>query len=158
MLELSAREDVQVPVEDLFVRATRFGKFARQARSNGAKVRRLQPGHSDHGPRWEVHYPFGGTQRRFTLELVERRAPECLRFAIHSDSLAGELAVNLRALDPGRTGVEARLAVSPLTAKARILLHSMRLTRARMDRRFAERVRSLVARAAMEPVTDPGVE
>ena len=150
MLELSAREDVQIPVDELFARASRFGKFAQQARRNGAKVRKLEPGEADSGPSWEVHYPFGGTQRRFTLELVERRAPQCLRFAIHSRSIEGEFTVHLHALDAARSAVEARLAVSPRSAKARIVLHSMRLTRGRMERRFAERLRTLLQRAAAE--------
>lgn len=155
MLELSAHEQAQMPVEELFARASRFGNFARQARSNGTRVRRLEPGNSEHGPRWEVHYSLGGTERRFILELVQRRAPECLRFAIHSDAIEGELTLTLNAINAARSGVEARLTARPITTKARIVLQSMRLTRASLNKRFAKRIRALVARAEAEREADP---
>ncbi|WP_162300729.1 SRPBCC family protein [Alkalilacustris brevis] len=148
MIELTASQEAAAPTEFIFDQARRFRNFANQARQNGARVRRREPDpESGRGLRWEVAISFQGLQREFTLELLERRPPDLLRFGIESPSVEGEFRVDFTALGPGRCRVDVALALRPRTLRARLVMQGLRLSQGRMLRGLQRRLAAAVERA-----------
>lgn len=146
MIYLTASHETATPADFVFDRARRFRNFANQARQSGARVRRLEPDSgSGRGLRWDVAVRFRGVTREFTLELLERRAPELLRFGILSPSVEGDFRVDFTALAPGRCRVAAMLSLRPRNLRARLVMRGLLVSKGRMQRSFSERLASALA-------------
>lgn len=137
-MRFGTRETIEAPAEFVFKQATAFYKFVALAREKGATVRREDPNpEAGTGLRWHIQYPLRGTMRGVVLELARKDPPQALVFDIVSPAIGGSFEVTFVATGPDSTEIEARLAVTPKTAKANIVVQSLRLTKGRLDKQFA---------------------
>lgn len=143
-MKFSTREDIDAPIDHVFTRVSDFAGFERAALRRGAEVTRAdrlsQP---VPGMVWKIAFDWRHKRRHLVAELVEFRPPNRLQFDFDSKSLLGTLSVELIAMSPRRTRVAAELDFRPKTLTARLIVQSLRMTRARQTARFRQRVADL---------------
>jgi len=157
-MEFNTREVIDAPVEEVFAAATRFRRFAEEARRNGAKVQRRDPDASrGRGPCWDIEYPIQGAPRQFTLELTSRNRPDALSFGIDSAMIEGTLGIRFTSLSPARTEAAVKLKIAPKTIKARIAISTAHLAKPSLDGRFAGRIGRIARRFEQDLANGAGL-
>lgn len=140
-MKLVAKEDIEVPIDDLFVMLSDFEGFERAALRRGAEVQRSdslrQPGP---GMSWKAAFVFRGRERKVTMELVTLDAPGLMEFRGGSQALDGDFRIELVALSRRRTRMTLSLEIAPKTLSARLMVQSLKLARNNVTRRFQLRV------------------
>lgn len=140
-MKFSTREDVAAPIDHVFARLSDFDVIRRAAMRRGAEVARTDRLHSPGpGMTWNIGFDWRGKRRRAVVELTEYVPPTHLVFDLTGKAFAGMLALSLIPLSPRRTRMAVELEFRPKTMAARLIIQSLRLTRARQNRRFSERV------------------
>lgn len=143
-MKFSTREDIDAPIDHVFARVSDFTGFERAALRRGAEVTRAdrlaQPGP---GMVWKIAFDWRHKRRQLVAELVEFRPPNRQQFDFDAKSLRGTLGVELIAMSPRRTRVVVELEFRPKTLTARLIVQSLRMTRARQTARFRQRVADL---------------
>lgn len=141
-MKLTAREDMEAPIEEVFAALTYFDGFERAAMRRGAEVVRLEPaGPSGVGQSWRMAFLYRGKRRELVARLMSQEVPTALRFQGRAKSLDGELVVDLVALSRRRTRVTVSLDITAKTLTARIFVQSLVFARGRINDRFAKRIR-----------------
>ena len=137
-MKFSTREDIEVPVDDVFARIADFDTFERMALRHGAQVtRRDGPGP---GTTWQVRADIRGKPREMRIALVRLDAPDGLTVDIASAGIVGALVVELVALSRSRTRMRVALEVRPQTLSARLSIQSARLARGTLTKRYKGRI------------------
>lgn len=140
-MKLSSRQDIEAPIAFVFEALNDFPAWERAALRRGAEISRTdklqgkRPGLS-----WMVKFAYRGKERRLALQLTEFAPPSMMGFAGTGASLEGQAAIDLMALATRQTRLSVNLEVRPRTIGARLLLQSLRFGKARLNRRFADRV------------------
>ncbi|MEI4484738.1 SRPBCC family protein [Frigidibacter sp. MR17.14] len=143
-MKFSTKEDIGAPAEVVFRELSDFAAFERLARARGAQVRRLDRlEHPGPGMSWELAFRWRGRERSLVADLTRFDAPQEIRFDAVSTGFAVTLTLGVIALSPRRTRIAVGLEVTPKTLASRILMQSMKLGKARLDRKFATRVRMM---------------
>lgn len=140
-MQLTAKEDIEAPIGFVTSVLTDFEMWERAAMRRGADVQRLdtlaKPGA---GMEWKVGFDFRGKKRRVELKLITLTPDQRLVF----DGMAGPaeaiVSIDLLEMGPRRTRVEVNLDIKPRTLAARLFLQSIRLAKAKVNRRFALRL------------------
>ncbi|MEM8592549.1 MAG: SRPBCC family protein [Pseudomonadota bacterium] len=136
-MKLSTREDVAVPIEDVFASLTNYDEFERRALRRGADVIRTDPPTGPGlGSVWEATFNFRGRQRDLHAELTTFDAPEKIMIASHAGGLEGAFEVQLVALSPQKTRIIAGLELIPKNLSARLLVQSFKLAKGQLTKRF----------------------
>lgn len=144
-MELSAREDIEAPIEYVFDRVTDFASFERSIMRRGAEVERLRGGDVPVvGARWRVMFRLRGKERVVDVELIEVDASNGLTLSIKSNNIDGLALVELVALSRARTRLIVKTSVKPKSIAAKLFLQSMRFAKQKTQGRF----KMLVARFA----------
>ncbi len=144
-MKLSARQDIDAPIETVFARLADFDAWQRAAMRRGAGVVRTDKlSGAARGMSWVVDFTYRGRPRRLQVLLDEFVAPSRLALSGSGPNVSGTVMVDLTALTPQRTRMIVRLEVRPKTLVARLFLQSLKLARTRVDARFRERVAQLV--------------
>lgn len=142
-MQFSTREDIEAPIGFVFDQLSDFDGFARAASRQGVDVERLDRRSSPGaGMSWRCQFTLRGKSRRLEITLQEFEPVTALVFDGESRNLSGGLRVELTETGPGRTRVQVRLDVRPLTLPARVALQSLRLAKARTRAKFSRRVRA----------------
>ena len=140
-MKFSTREDVGVPIEAAFDMLCDFEGFERSAMRRGAEVQRLdelrQPGP---GMAWAAVFELRGKRRELELEIVTFDRPNEIVLETTSPGLIGEVRFELIALSRNRTRLQVSIEVKPLNLSARLMVQSMKLAKARLDRKFRDKV------------------
>ena len=132
---------VSSPRDVVFAALTDFARFEREAAASGVELHRSDtltlPGP---GMRWRAKFQRRGREHEMFAELVRINHHSDLLFAGKVGGMEGELVFNLAATgaDETRLMVELNLRARSITAK--LLLQSIKLTRANVARRFRRRV------------------
>lgn len=163
-MKFSTREDVAATIDHVFARLSDFDVIRRAAMRRGAEVARTDRVHNPGpGMTWNIGFDWRGKQRRAVLELTEYVPPTRLVFDVNGKAFTGMLAISLIPLSPRRTRMAVELEFRPKTMAARLIIQSLRLTRARQSRRFTDRVSGFArqietgyAASQDEPVNAPG--
>ncbi|HKL69989.1 SRPBCC family protein [Salibaculum sp.] len=136
-MELSAREDIEAPVEQVFREVTDFAVFERAIMRRGGDVGLLEgPVPPETGARWEVKFRLRGKNRR-VLATLERLDPgQGLTIGFVSPNIKGHCTVDLVALSASRTRLNVVIVTRPVSIAAKVLAQSLRLGRGRIERRF----------------------
>ena len=77
------------------------------------------------------------------LELTQLDPTQSLRFAAVSQALEGVISMELIAQSPKRTRLHVVVDITPRSLTARLFLQSLRLARAKLDRKFDQRIAML---------------
>ncbi|PZR00804.1 MAG: hypothetical protein DI533_09840 [Cereibacter sphaeroides] len=145
-MKFAGREDIEAPIAAVFAALSDFDGWERAALRRGAEVQRTdaltRPGR---GMAWNVGFVFRGKPRRASLRLQELDPPGRLVVSGNGANLDGRMICDLIEMSPRRTRIEVQLEVKPLTIGARLFVQSIRLARARTERRFRARLAQLAA-------------
>ncbi len=140
-MKFSSKEDIEVPLAEVFGMLSEFEGFERSAIRRGIEVERV--GHGDApavGMIWNTRFQMRGKKRDLMLELVDYDPPEAMRFTSDSHGLAGVFELDLMALSPRRTRMSVALELSPKTLSARLLMQSLKLARTSLTKRLKLKV------------------
>jgi uncharacterized protein YndB with AHSA1/START domain len=138
-MQFTAREDVALPIEQVFAAISDFDAFERAAMRRGAQVQRTGAA-PDLGRGWSIRFDYRGRERHLRSEIIRHAPPTGLASSGRVGGLTGTLTADLVALSPRRTRLALVLDVTGTTMGARILLQSVRLTRGSLERKLAARV------------------
>ncbi len=143
-MNLSARYDIEAPVDFVYRALTDFDAWAHLAMRRGADVTRadrLQV--SGPGMAWQVAFPLRGKIRNARLHVDAATPTSHMMISAVSKLVDGTLTFDLLDLATNRTRVEVRMMAKPKTLAARIYVQTLRLARKKLEGRFSERVAQL---------------
>lgn len=147
-MKFSTREDIEAPVAEVFARVVDFDHFERQILRRGAQVSRLDDlAASGVGMTWKTRVPVRGRQREIVSEITELSEPTRMVIASQSAGVDSTFLVELLALSRTRTRLRVTLDLRPTNFSARLFVQSLKLAKASLNRRFAERVATFAAEA-----------
>ncbi|MCA0996286.1 SRPBCC family protein [Alloyangia pacifica] len=142
-MDISTKEDIEVPVDRVFAEATNFDHLERQIMRRGIELRRVPTGtDGDAGPQmaWEAEFTFRGKTRKASIALVEQDTPNLLVYRSLSDGLEVLTRIEFVALSRSRTRVAMQVALQPKTLSARLMVQSLKLARASIEKKFRVRM------------------
>lgn len=140
-MKFSAKEDIDAPIEDVFLMLSEIERYERSAMRRGAEVRRTSdPALHGLGMTWDVAFQLRGRHRDMKLEMVAFDSPQHIKIAAGSSSLASDFVLNLVSLSPQRTRVAVSLDLRPKNLSARLLVQSLKLAKASLTKQFKLRV------------------
>lgn len=143
-MELTAREDIEAPLDQVFAQLSDFEAVERQALRRGIEVKRTNDtGAPAQGLAWQAGFKFRGKTRTADIELSEYAAPEQMVFQSVSGGLEARTVIDLVALSRSRTRIGLTTDFSAKTLSARLLLQSLKLAKGGLDKRFKTRMASL---------------
>lgn len=149
---LTAREDIQAPIQQVYDRLTDVPSHERMAMRHAVKVNRTDPGSEvEAGAEWAMSMKMRGKKRHITLTLDEVTRPTQLVATTRSSGLDAFTNLDLVELSPGRTRLAIKVKLKPNSLPARLLIQSMKLTRASVERRFSKRFRDFAGYLATGP-------
>ena len=153
-MRFTSREDVHVPIEEVFAAITDFRAFERQLLNRGATVQRRDPAERPQvGSIWDVGFTFRGRRRVVVATLSQIEHPNLLAIDLAVDGLTGIFKVELLPLSRQKTRMSIALDLSASTLSARLLLQSLKLAKANLTRRF--KVRTADFALSLERRTKP---
>ncbi|PTX54873.1 polyketide cyclase/dehydrase/lipid transport protein [Litoreibacter ponti] len=140
-MKFSTKEDLEVPIDDVFAMLSDYDAFERAILRHGAEVARTdkmdRPGV---GMTWHARAKLRGKLREFDARLAEYDAPNQMRFEVLSKNIEAGFLVELVALSRARTRMRIELDVRPKTLSARLLMQSAKLARNTLNRRYKTRI------------------
>lgn len=136
-MELTAREDIEAPIDYVFTQVTDFPSFERSIMRRGADVERLQGGEGAVvGTKWQVKFVMRGKERKVNAILSEVDAPNGLTLDLRSPSADGSIVIELVALSRARTRLNVTMQAAAKTIPAKLLFQSLRFAQGRTDKRY----------------------
>ena len=145
-MKFTTKQDVDAPVAFVFAALSDFAGWERAAMRRGAEVARTDTlDHTAAGMSWTAKFAYRGRPRQLDLQLVTLESPAHLAFAGQSNAVEGTARVDMMEMSARRTRIHVVSEVTPRTLAARLFLQSLRLARARVDRKFEQRIAQLAA-------------
>jgi hypothetical protein len=136
-MHFSAKEDIEAPIEVVFAQVTDFEALERAALRRGAEVQRTDSlRKAGVGMGWSASFMARGRKRQLEIRLMEFDPPHALLFDSVAQGLETELKIELLALSRGRTRLSIKLDLKPRTISARLLVQSLKLARANLNKKF----------------------
>lgn len=140
-MKFSTKEDLEVPIDDVFDMLSDFDHFERAIMRHGAEVSRTDKLDSPGvGMGWHARAKLRGKLREFDVKLSEYIQPTHMLFDVVSKNMRANFLVELVALSRARTRMRVELDVRPQTLSARLLMQSVRLARNTLNRRYKTRI------------------
>lgn len=150
-MNFTTHKDIDAPIGFVFQKVSNFDSYERQALRRGAVVSRMDGnGPVRVGSAWDVAFTFRGKDRKLRASIAEIKAPESMVIDTAATGLSSVATVELMALSPKVTRVSVAIELSPKSLSARLLLQSLKLAKANLNKRFAKRVNEQVAGIAEE--------
>lgn len=144
-MKFSNRVDVACTAEFLFDQLSDFSGFERAALRKGITVRRLDSlATTGAGMSWDVGFRLRGRPRQMIADLSRYEPHTRLDFEGVSQGFELSLVLELLPLSKVRTRLTTGLELRPRTLGARLLLQSAKLGRAKLERRYDERVKTFL--------------
>jgi carbon monoxide dehydrogenase subunit G len=143
-MRFSSKQDVEAPADPVFQILSDFETWETAAMRRGVDIERKdklqQPGA---GMRWAAKFAYRGKPREMEVELSQLDPAQMLRFAGVSQALEGVVSIELIEQSPRRTRLHVVVDITPRSLTARLFLQSLRLARAKLDRKFDQRIAML---------------
>ncbi len=140
-MQLTAREDIEAPLDRVFAEITNFDSIERQALRRGVEVRRTdEVAGPAAGMSWRAGFGFRGKMREADITLREYTPPERLVFDSEVGGLEAKTVIELVPLSRGRTRINLVSQLVPKTLSARLLVQSLKLAKGGIDKRFRTRI------------------
>lgn len=143
-MRLTTKQDIEAPLSHVYRVMTDFDGWERAAMRRGAEVSRTdtlrQPGV---GMSWKIRAEIRGKVRKMTVKLTEEHLNSRLKFDMDSPSVTGEFFVEMMDLSPKRTRLSVVMEIKPKTLAARLFIQSLKLAKAKVQRRYDTRVSQL---------------
>lgn len=143
-MQLTAQEDIEAPLDQVFAELTDFETVERQALRRGIEVQRLDNVvGTGAGMAWKTGFRFRGKMRNADIKLVDYAPPERVQFHSVSGGLEVQMVMELVALSRARTRINLVTEFKPKTLSARLLVQSLKLAKGGVDKRFRNRMAGL---------------
>lgn len=140
-MKFSTRHDIAAPIGFVFVCATDFAGFERQALRRGIDIGRSDAARGVvAGMRWKAQFAYRGKTRKLAGELTRLDEPNSFLIQSVSGGVESDLDVEFLPLSRQRTRVRVALNLAPKTLSARLLVQSLKFSKNSLDARFARRV------------------
>jgi hypothetical protein len=140
-MKFSTKEDLEIPIDDVFQMLSDFDGFERAILRHGADVSRTDDMSSvGVGMTWKARAAVRGKKREFDVELVEYDRPNHMLFDVTTKNMAATFLVELVAMSRTRARMRIELDVRPQTLSARLLMQSAKLARNTLNRRYKTRI------------------
>ena len=140
-MKFSTKEDLEIPIDDVFQMLSDFDGFERAILRHGADVSRTDDMSSvGVGMTWKARATVRGKKREFNVELVEYDRPNQMLFDVTTKNMAATFLVELVAMSRTRARMRIELDVRPQTLSARLLMQSAKLARNTLNRRYKTRI------------------
>lgn len=134
-MELTAREDIEAPIDYVFEHVTDFASFERSIMRRGGDVERVSGGDgAEIGTKWSVKFRLRGKERTVNAEIVQVDKPNGLTIDVTSPSADGTMGIELVALSRARMIVTAEAGAQTIPAK--LMFQSLRFARAKTEGKF----------------------
>jgi hypothetical protein len=144
-MKFSTKQDIETPAAYVFAALTDFEAWERAAMRRGADVARTDKmRQAGAGMSWHVAFQFRGRQRKIDLRLLNMIPASKLEFAALSAAIDATTKVEIVEMSAKRARLHVAANITPLTLTAKLFMQSLRLARARADRKFAQRVQTIV--------------
>ena len=144
-MKFSTKQDIEAPAAFVFAALTDFEGWERAAMRRGADVARTDKmRQAGAGMSWHVAFQFRGRQRKMDLRLLNMIPSSKLEFAALSAAIDATTKVEIVEMSAKRARLHVTANITPLTLTAKLFMQSLRLARARADRKFAQRVQTIV--------------
>jgi len=143
-MRFATKQDIEAPIADVFRILTDFEGWERAAMRRGAEVARTDKLRAT-GPGmiWAARFSYRHKPRDVEVELTKIDPPTQLQFSAVSQAIEGAVVLELMELGSKRTRLHVTADVTPRSLTARLFLQSLRLARARVDRKFDQRIAQL---------------
>lgn len=140
-MQLSAKEDIEAPLDRAFAEISDFEAIERQAMRRSVQVQRKDAlAAPAAGMAWHVVFGFRGKPRAADITLLEYTPPERMVFLSVTDGLDVRTVIELVALSRTRTRISLTSDLVPKTLSARLLVQSLKLAKGGIDKRFRKRM------------------
>jgi len=143
-MKLTTRQDIEAPLAQVWATLTDFEAWERAAMRRGADVARTDSLRSlAPGMTWTARFLYRGKDRAMTIALTRVEVLHRLGFKAGSQAVEADLQIELMEMATKRTRMHVTTEVHPQSLGARLFLQSLRLARARVERKFQTRVATL---------------
>ena len=140
-MKLSTREDIEAPIPTVYAAVTDFDGFERQLLRRGVDVTRDEACPPDvPGARWNAMFSWRGRQQNLDAELVSIERDQGYAIESRSSGVVCLSVVDLVALSKSRTRLFVSVDLRPTTLSSRLFIHSLKLAKGSLGRRFKARV------------------
>lgn len=140
-MQFTSKENIEVPIDQVFEMLTEFDRHERSAMRRGAEVTRTdkltEPGV---GARWDVNFDFRGKPREVHLEVVEFDKPYEMTLQTEMQGFDSTINLQLVALSKTLTRLNVTADLSPKTLSARLMVQSLKLAKSNVGKRFDTRL------------------
>lgn len=136
-MELTAREDIEAPIDYVFEHVTDFASFERSIIRRGGDVERVSGGGgAEIGTKWSVKFQLRGKERTVNAEIVQVDKPNGLTIDVTSPSADGTMGIELVALSRARTRMIVTAEAGAKSIPAKLMFQSLRFARAKTEGKF----------------------
>ncbi len=140
-MKFSHQQDILAPIQFVFDAAADFDGHERQAMRRGVEINRNDDlGAVASGISWDAKFPYRGKLRAVVGTLSKYDQPDGYLVQSVSGGLKADFDLELVALAKNRTRMKIGLDLRPDTMKARLFVQSLKLAKARLERRFRHRI------------------
>ncbi len=145
-MKLSTREDIEAPLDTVYAAVTDFDGFERRLLRRGVDVTRDETCPIDvPGVRWKAQFTWRGRPQALDAELVSIDAGQGYAIEGKSSGVICMSVVDLVPLSKSRTRLFVSMDLRPTTLSSRLFVHSLKLAKGSIGRRFKARVAEFAA-------------
>lgn len=141
-MKLTARQDIEAPADFVLGQLADFESWERAAMRRGAEVSRIdslaRPGP---GMIWQARFRYRGRDRDVTVRLDRIEADGTMGFTASSPQAEGVITVEIVAMAARHSRMFMAVDIVPRSFTAKLVVQSLKLARARVDRSFRQRAR-----------------
>ncbi|SEQ02285.1 SRPBCC family protein [Thalassovita taeanensis] len=140
-MKFATKEDIEAPIQSVFLMVSDFNGLERAALRRGAEVQRIDGMTANGvGMAWDVSFMMRSKLRNLRITLAEYDPANAMVFQAASAGLNGVMAVDLVAMSRTRTRMALEMELEATTLSARLMLQSLKLARNKLNKRFHLRV------------------
>ncbi len=145
-MKLSAREDIEATMPTVYAAVTNFDGFERQLLRRGVDITRDETCPPDvPGAKWTAKFDWRGRQQNLAAELVSIEQDQGYAIESKSSGVICLSVVDLVALSKSRTRLFVSLDLRPTTLSSRLFIHSLKLAKGSLGRKFKAKVADFAA-------------
>ncbi|MCV6595131.1 MAG: SRPBCC family protein [Silicimonas sp.] len=140
-MKLSTREDIDAPIATVYKAVSDFDAFERQLLRRGVDVTRDDSHPLDApGLRWQARFDWRGKPQALDAELIAIEPNQGYTIESKASGVVALSVVDLVALSKTRTRLFVSVDLRPTTLTSRLFVHSLKLGKSALSRRFKARV------------------
>ncbi|WP_372886086.1 SRPBCC family protein [Shimia sp.] len=140
-MKLSSKENIEVPIEQVFDMLTDFDRHERSAMRRGAEVQRTDSlGVPGVGSSWNIGFSFRGKDRKAKLAVTEFDRPYEMTLEAEMQGMDSTVNLQLVALSKTLTRLNVTVEMAAQTLSARLMVQSFKLAKGSLSKRFDSRL------------------